>query len=374
MIETDTFVAGAGPSGLAAAACLRQSGRDFVIVEAGEQAGYRWRNHYDRLHLHTDRRFSGLPFREIPKDLPKYVSRDEYAGYLDDYAAHFDIEVRTGEPVESIRRERDAWEVKTSKGSYRARHVVIALGANRLPNRPRLEGEDTFGGTILHSREYKNAAPFAGQRVLVVGIGNTGAEIALDLAENDAAEVAISVRGGVNVMPKETLGTCNQVTALRTQWVPVAISDRLGKLISYLSFGDLSQYGLTPLDRGPVRAILELGRVPLLDIGTVAMIKEGRIAVMPGIDRLEAEEVVFADGRRLAVDSIVLATGYRPGLADIIADSEKVLDGNGKPLVLGSESALPGLFFVGYKNPTTGILYNAGLDARSAVAEIAARA
>lgn len=372
MIETDTFVAGAGPSGLAVAACLRRAGHDFVIAEAGEKVGYRWRNHYDRLHLHTDRRFSGLPFREIPGDLPKYVSRDDYAAYLDDYAAHFEIDVRTGEPVESIRREGDAWEVRTSKETYRAQHVVIATGANRIPNRPQLAGEEAFTGTILHSRDYKNAAPFAGQRMLVVGIGNTGAEIALDLAENDAAEVAISVRGGVNVMPKETLGTCNQVTALRTQWVPVPISDRLGKLISYLSFGDLSKYGLTPLDRGPVRAILELGRVPLLDIGTVAMIKSGRIKVMRGIERLEGDEVVFADGRRLGVDTIILATGYRSGLADLIEGSEKVLDEHGKPLVLGSQSALPGLYFVGYKNPTTGILYNAGLDAQSAVAEIAA--
>lgn len=373
MIETESLVAGAGPSGLAVGACLRQAGREFEIVEAGDQVGYRWRNHYDRLHLHTDRRYSGLPHFAIPSDLPKYVSRDEFAGYLDAYAKHFELEPRTGEPLESVRRVDDAWEVETAKEVYRTQNVVIATGANRVPNRPHFPGQESFAGRILHSREYKNPEPFKGERIVVVGIGNTGGEIALDLAEADAEAVWISVRGGVNVMPKEIFGTCQQVNALRTQWMPVAISDRLGKLVSRLTFGDLSKYGLQPLGVGPVRSVIELGRVPLLDIGTVAMIKKGRIKVMRGITRIDEKEVEFSDGQRVEADTIILATGYRSGLADLLEGASKVLDEHGTPTVLGRESALPGLFFVGYRNPTTGILYNIALDAETAATGIVER-
>jgi hypothetical protein len=373
VLETETLVAGAGPSGLAVGACLREAGRDFVIVEAGDEVGYRWRNHYDRLHLHTDRRYSGLPHLPIPSELPKYVSRDDFAGYLDDYAKHFELEPRTGEPIESARRRDGAWEVATPVETYRVRNVVIATGANRIPNRPPLPGQDGFRGEILHSRDYKNPKPYAGKRVVVVGIGNTGGEIALDLAEAKAKDVWISVRGGVNVMPKETLGNCQQVTALRTQWVPTAIMDRLAQLTSRLTFGNLSKYGLDPLELGPIRSIIERGRVPLLDIGTVAMIKRGRIKAVRGITRVDGNHVEFADGKRVEADTIILATGYRSGLGKVIDGSDQVLDEHGKPTVMGSESALPGLFFVGYRNPTTGILYNIALDAKTAAAQIVER-
>jgi cation diffusion facilitator CzcD-associated flavoprotein CzcO len=180
--STEVVVVGAGPAGLAVGACLKNAGLDFVILEKEREVASSWRRHYERLHLHTVKQFSSLPFLPFPSDYPRYVPRDLFIRYLDGYAAHFGLKPRFGEAVRAIQREGGQWLVESTSSSIRAANVVIAAGYNTEPSLPSVAGLDKFKGKVIHSAQYANAKPFAGQSVLVIGMGNTGAEIALDLA------------------------------------------------------------------------------------------------------------------------------------------------------------------------------------------------
>ena len=205
MEQTTVAIIGAGPAGLAAGACLRAAGVDFVMLEMKQAVGASWRRHYTRLHLLTVKKYSSLPLRPFSREYPRYVPRELMVRYLDDYAAHFDLRPRFGAAVRSVRRDGAAWIVETDAASLRAAFVVIATGYNGEPEVPVIPGIETFGGKVLHSADSTDAKPFAGRAVLVIGMGNTGAEIALDLAES-GARPTISVRNGVHVVPRDLFG------------------------------------------------------------------------------------------------------------------------------------------------------------------------
>ena len=178
---TSVAVVGAGPAGLAAGACLRKASLDFIILEKEHQVGASWRKHYARLHLHTVKQYSSLPFLPFPKNYPRYVPRELTIRYLENYAAHFGLQPRFGETVRTVERDADAWIDGSTSVSVSASFVVIASGYNAEPVIPSISGMDTFTGEVIHSTDYVDAKPFAGRSVLVIGMGNTGAEIALDL-------------------------------------------------------------------------------------------------------------------------------------------------------------------------------------------------
>src|SRR4051812_10943323 len=204
--EIPVAVIGAGPAGLSTGAALVRRGLQPVLFDEDDQIGGRWARRYERLHLHTVRRFSGLAHRPMPRTYPRYVPKDLVAAYLQEYAEHFGLDVRLGQRVARIAPTADGWwEVETSAGSWRVRSVVVATGHYNRPRVPDWPGRDAFAGRLLHSVGYRTGAGFAGERVLVVGIGNTGAEIAADLAEQGASHVAISVRTPPPIMPREVL-------------------------------------------------------------------------------------------------------------------------------------------------------------------------
>ena len=159
------------------------------MLEAGPALGHSWRHHYQRLHLHTVKQQSHLPGLPFGAAVPRYPSRAEVVAYLEAYAAHFGVVPHTGEPVRRVRASgstESGFVVESARATYRARAVVVATGINRVANPERLPGQESFRGPIIHAVAYRSAVPFAGQRVLVVGAGNTGAEIALNLAEHGA--------------------------------------------------------------------------------------------------------------------------------------------------------------------------------------------
>jgi cation diffusion facilitator CzcD-associated flavoprotein CzcO len=207
--------------------------------------------------------------------------------------------------------------------------------------------------------------------VLVVGAGNTGAEIALDLLEHGATPT-LSVRTPVNVVPRDFLGMPTQVTSIRMRKLPLALADRIGRMVSRLAFGNLARHGLLRPTLGPLSAIKLRGRIPLIDVGTIAAIKRGAIAVKPALVRFTEDGAVFSDDSAIEIDAAILATGYRPGLADIVA-VEGALDDAGYPRDWRAGGAHRGLYFVGYANVATGLLREIGLQAQ-AVADDAARA
>ena len=360
MDQTDAVVVGAGPAGLAMGAVLREIKVPFVMLERDEQVGSAWRRHYERLHLHTVKQHSSLPYRPFPKDVPRYPSCDQVIRYLEDYSRHFDLAPHYSWDVTHIRRAADGWVTGSLRGTVASRQVVVAAGYNRIPRMPSWPGQHEFGGQILHSSGYRNGAPWKGRHVLVVGAGNSGAEIALDLCDH-GADVSLCVRGGLNVVPRDFLGIPIQVSTIRLAALAPGARDTIGRAISRLAFGDLRRYGIHMPERGPVTDLLQRGRVPLIDVGTIDRIKRGLIQVVPAIERFTGTEVVFVDGRHLPLDLVLLATGYTTGLGELLQEPG-LLDARGYPLRCGEETA-PGLYFLGYRNTPTGLLRSIAQDA-----------
>ena len=362
------LIVGAGPAGLASAACLKQRGLEPLVLEAGASLGSSWRHHYDRLRLHTVKQQSHLPGVPFANELARYPTRAEVIAYLEAYAARFAIVPRTNEAVRLVRAVDDGFVVESARAAYRARAVVIASGLNRLPNPERLPGQEHFRGALIHSREYRNANRFVDQRVLVVGAGNTGAEIALDLAEH-GARPTMALRSPVNIVPRDFLGMPTQLSTIRMRRVPLKLADALARLVSRLAFGNLARYGLPRPALGPLTTFKVRRRVPLIDVGTIAAVKRGDVAVKPAVARFTETGALFADGSAAEFDVVVLATGYRPALEDIVA-VPGVLDDDGHPRDWKG-GAHPRLFFVGYKQPSTGLLREIAIQAEAVAAAIA---
>ena len=371
MQNSDAVVIGAGPAGLAAAACLIQRGRQPLVLERAGELGASWRSHYERLHLHTVKTHSALPGLPFPDSAPRYVSRQDVVDYLTAYAAHHRITPRVGADVASIVPRDGGWQVATSDGQrYVAPAVVVATGANNRPNRPEFNGQASFAGRIVHSGDYRNAAPFRGRRVLVVGMGNTGAEIALDLAEQGAT-AALSVRSPLNVVYRDVLGRPTQLTSMALARLPDRWGDAIARWLCTVTVGDIDRYGLQRSELSPLRQLREHGRTPVIDIGTLARIKLGEIAVFPGIDRFTPDGVRFVDGREAPFDAVVLATGYSAGVERLFPETEVPLDANGMPRDVIGQDALRGVCFVGFDlRQPGGLLRTIGLQAQVVAAAI----
>jgi indole-3-pyruvate monooxygenase len=362
MQSEDVLVIGAGPAGLATSACLRREGVAHVVLERDERIAGAWHRHYDRLHLHTTKTYSGLPMTPWPKEAPRYPAREQVVQYLQAYAAEHRVAPRLGITVHSVQYGGGRFAVDTTAGAMTPRVVVIATGYNGVPKLPSIPGMDRFHGSAIHAGVYKNAAPYRGKRTLVVGCGNSGAEIALDLAEQ-GVDVSMVVRGPVHVVPRDLLGRPTQHTNVLLSHLPLALRDAIAVGTIGLVVGDLSRWGILRPAVGPNRMIEEHGRIPILDIGTIAMIKQGKIRVLPAVREILPEAVRFADGAQHPFDAIIFATGYSPGLDHIIPGFEAIADARGRPNRFGAETAIPGLYFTGFRNPPTGALREIALEA-----------
>ena len=368
----EVIIIGAGPAGLAAAGALQSINVPFLVLEQEDDLAHSWRNHYDRLHLHTVKQHSALPHLPFPKHVGRYPSRAEVVAYLESYAEHFGIAPQFGQMVIAARRRADMWEVKTENDRFLAQSLIIATGYNNEPVIPDFPGLFDFSGSVLHSSIYKNGKTFAGKNVLVVGSGNSGAEIAIDLHEHGAKPWLV-VRSPIHVIPRDVLGSPTQVTSILFSYLPIWLADTISNLMMRLVVGDLSRYGIRRPEIGPNRQIAEQGRIPMLDIGTVDLIKQGKIQVAPGVKSVSEGEVTFVGGSSLPFDAIILATGYRAGLDRFLEDADMLTDMRGYPRWHGRESAIPGLFFLGFRNPSTGMLREINIEARRIAHVIASR-
>lgn len=361
-IKTNTMIIGAGPAGLAIGACLKRAEIPFLIVEQSDRVAPAWHQHYDRLHLHTDKGHSSLPLLPLPKEYPRYPSRLQLIEYLERYTRHFQLEPRFNQQVVKATREDDYWEVRTQNRLYRGDNLVIAAGYNREPYTPNWPGMADFRGRLFHSSKYKNGTPFKGQKVLVVGFGNSGGEIAIDLYEH-GAQPGLAVRSPVNVIPRELFGIPILTIGIAQRRLPPRLADALNAPILNAVIGDLSRYGLRKLPRGPLSQIQKDARIPLIDVGTIKLIKQGHIRVYPGIESFTEAGVQFSDGNKQNFDSVVLATGYRPRV-DAFLSATGAYDENGIPLSSGGETTIPGLYFCGYNVSPTGMLREIALEAQ----------
>ncbi len=368
--DVKTLIVGAGPAGLAMAGRLLQAGLPCTVLEQDHRIASSWQDHYRRLHLHTVKGCSNLPHRPFPREYPRYVPRQQLVEYYEAYAQDMGIQPRFHHRVERIAPSPNGWRVdavvtrgtESTTAAFAAERVVVCTGFNRIPVRPSWPGQDAFNGEILHSVDYRSGDRFQGQRVLVVGMGNTGAEVALDLAEQ-GARPALAVRSPVNIIPRDFLGRSTQQSAMTFSRLPNAIGDRIGQWMQRISMGDLRPYGLQPAAMAPARQLRELGRTPVMDVGTIAAIKAGRIAVYPGIEAFSPDGVRFTDGREAPFDAVVLATGFRSAVEDFVDNAEPLFNGHGVPSACWFEER-PGLYFLGYNAYSSGLLWRIREDSK----------
>ncbi|MFI1013461.1 flavin-containing monooxygenase [Streptomyces sp. NPDC020965] len=372
--DRPVYVIGAGPGGLATAAELRRRGVRVVVLEKSDAVGASWRGHYDRLHLHTTRRLSGLPGLGLPRSFGRWVSRDNVIRYLEKYAAVHRLEIVTGVEVTRIEAVDGGWLLHASGGRrLTGRAVVVATGYNHTPRLPEWPGRDTYTGELLHAAEYRAPAPYGGKDVLVVGVGNTGAEIAVDLVAGGAARVRLAVRTPPHIVRRSTLGWPAQRTGILVRRLPAPLVDRAAGLLSRISVPDLSAHGLPRPPKGLYTRARE-GAIPVQDVGLIKAVRRGEVEPVAALEAFEKEEAVLADGTRIAPDAVIVATGYRRALEGLVGHLG-VLDPRGTPLAHGGRTApgAPGLYFTGFTNPISGMLRELARDAHR-IAKALARA
>ncbi|HEX4088328.1 MAG TPA: NAD(P)/FAD-dependent oxidoreductase [Trebonia sp.] len=371
------YVIGGGPAGLAAGAELRRRGLRPVVLERGGQVGTSWRAGYDRLHLHTVRGLSGLPGFAIPRDAGRWASRDAVIDYLERYRAHHDLEVRGGIEVTQVTAagpddgDGARWVIHTTAGErLPARSVVVATGHAHTPNVPEWPGREGYTGRLAHAREYRNPGPFAGLDVLVVGVGNSGAEIATDLAEGGARKVWIAVRTPPHIVKRDVAGWPAHATGLLVSRLPPALVDPVARVQRKLTMPDLTPYGIRLPEDGLLTRVRRSGEVPLQDVGFVAAVRAGVVTPVAAVTGFDGDKALLADGSSIAPQAVVAATGYRRGLESLVG-ALGVVDQDGLPRAHGGTAAAPGLFFVGYTVSLRGMLRDIAADARRVAPAVA---
>lgn len=370
----EVVVVGSGPAGLATAAELRRRGVDVVVLERGDRLGAAWAGRYDGLRFNTSRWWSALPGASFPKEFGWFPTRDQYVDYLDDYAARHHLPVRTGVEVTRLDPAEGGWAVRLSgdgAGGLEADHVVVATGALNLPSVPAWASATPYRGSVVHTSAYRNPDPYRGRRVLVVGPGSSGLEIARQLVEGGAAQVLVAVRTPPNLLPRVKGGLPFDLPVPVFFSLPVPMVDAMLRKVQRATWGDLSPYGLPPSPEGVISGLHARGAgTAIVDDETVQAVRDGEIRVVAGVERLDESGAVLTDGTREEVDDVVLATGYRTGL-EPLAGHLGVLGERGMPLVTDGGEVAPGLRFVGYVY-RPGLTGYVGKLAKRAAREIAA--
>ncbi len=368
------IVIGAGPAGLATAGALRHHGIGAVVLERSD-IGSSWRGHYDRLHLHTVRWLSHLPGYKLPRRYGNWVARDDVVEYLEDYVRVHNIDVRSGVEVKTLTRDGDDWLVSTSAGDFSAPRVVIATGYNKHQHLPDWPGIAGYAGELIHSGDYKSPDRYAGKTVLVVGTGNSGAEICVDLVEGGAKHVQMSVRTPPTILLRDTNGFPGQALGIVFRHLPVPLMDRLWPTIQKTAVGDLSKHGLPLPPPGAYSKFMRDDVTPILDVGLVPLLKKDMVKIVAAVDAFDGDDVLLVDGTRIQPDAVIAGTGFTRGLEPLVGALGLVEPAKGRPIVHGAEMHpnAPGIHFIGYTNPISGMFREIAIDARR-IAKAIARA
>lgn len=353
-------IIGGGAAGLTAAGALKHLGIESTILDRDAHVGDVWAHRYDRLRLHTVRQFSGLAHLGIPRDFPRYLTRDEFVQYLQLYATSFALNIEHNCQVQTITGSANDWTVQTSQGARKASVVIVATGQYGQPSCPQWIGAANYQGRLIHSSEYKTGRDFSGQRVLVIGSGNSGSEIAIDLVEQGAAFVAHSIRTPSPVVPRDVLGTPVQLFGIVMSTLPPRVADSLGTAIARITTGDLRSYGVRPPAWHPFTA----RKSPIIDVGWLSGVRARTIHVRGDVTQFAAEGVVFDDGVQETFDAVIAATGFTSGLQQLI-DVKGLVNERGIPAFRsGQPTNHTGFYFMGYTESVRGHLFEANRDSR----------
>ncbi|MBO7936250.1 NAD(P)-binding domain-containing protein [Streptomyces antibioticus] len=354
---------GAGLSGLAAAHALKSEGVDFVCLDRAVDVGGLWRQPqagergpgYLSLHLNTNKTLTGFADYPMPASYPVYPRHSQFASYLRSFAewagvlGHIELETT----VESVRQGADGvWTVvsRDAAGVRRARvfdQVIVASGHNTEPVLPApAPGSDTFEGRILHALDYHDGSDFAGQRVVVVGLGASAVDIAADLSRY-AEQTVLSVRRGLHILPKQLFGMPLDNVAEASWWTAMSLEEqrRFIEQALLVARGRLGDYGLPEPDH-PVFA----SAVTISD-EILSRIRHGGVVPKPAIERLDGDRVVFTDGSSVRADAVVHCTGYRMAFPFLPAGCPFGPQGSVELFKRVVAPDLPGLHFLGLVRP-----------------------
>ena len=364
-------VIGAGAGGLVAAKKLLDQGLEPVVFEKNEDVGGNWlygspgSSVYRSTHLISSKRLTQLRDFPLPDDWPPYIRHEQALEYLRRYAERFDLRrhIRFGVEVKRCEREGDGrWRVETSAGTDVFDSLVVASGHHRDPYLPDFEG--TFTGTLLHSQDYKVPEPFRDQRVVVVGAGNSGCDIAVELA-GVASRVFHSTRRGYYYVPKFLFGIPADEFGdrVRRLGVPARLFQIMAKQSATMVLGSPERFGLPR----PDHAMFETH--PIVNSQLYYAIGHGRVTPKPDVQRLAGRKVVFSDGTEEEVDAIVCATGFKISFP-FLEDRDLNLK-DGLPVFYKNvfHPRIDNLFFIGLIQPNSGLWFLAELQA-----ELVARA
>ena len=352
-------VIGAGVSGLTTVKHLMDRDISFECFEIGSGIGGNWRYDndsgrspiYASLRVDTSKERFAFSELDMPKSWPVYPHHSQVLEYLETYAGRFDIidQITFEHQVVSVEPGQDAWRVtKQNLNSdeprtrdYRA--VIVASGHHWDPNMPELD--DSFGGEVMHAQAYRTPQRFLGKDVVVVGAGNTGADIASELSWH-ANSVTLSTRSGAHILPRYVFGRPLDTFSTRlSSQLPIAVQRAAYRTLLFLARGSQKSYGF-PTPDDPI-----LSQHPTVSADLLGLVKDGQITVRGDISRYTEDEVVFVDGRRTKADVVIFATGYRisfPFLqADIVASTDNRVELYKQIVPVDA----PGLFFVGLIQP-----------------------
>ncbi|RMH97661.1 MAG: NAD(P)/FAD-dependent oxidoreductase [Calditrichaeota bacterium] len=354
---------------MTAVKAFRDRGIDFDCFEKGSDIGGNWRfendngvsSAYRTLHIISSKwnmQYADFP---MPEDFPDYGHHSDVLRYFEAYVEHFHlrphITFRTAvEDVSPV--EEGVWEVTLSTGERRRyRNVIVASGHHWDPRWPDFPGE--FHGTVLHSHDYKHPEPFAGKRVLVVGIGNSACDIAIDLCRLSQC-VYVSTRRSAHVVPKYLLGIPTD------QWtrpffelaLPVAVRRLMFRLLTFLTVGNQERYGLPR----PKHKLLQ--EHPTVNQEFLSYVGHGRVKIKPNIRELQGDQVLFEDGSRLPFDVIIYATGYNITFPFLKHNVFEVKDNRVDLYRRVVPPDRPGLYFLGLIQPLGAIMPLAEIQAK----------
>jgi cation diffusion facilitator CzcD-associated flavoprotein CzcO len=374
--SVDVLVIGAGPAGIACAYALKQRNISYKVVDRASVISSTWAGLYPSLRLNTSRFFSHLPGQRFPWRWGIFPTGREYHQYLVDYAKREGLNIELGVEVERLCPEDGGWRVVTNKGSDWYAAVISATGRFNHPYLPEYPGMEDFQGRLLHARDYIDPTQFLNQQVMVVGNGPSGLDIAVELGAQNAPQypALLSMRTGVILRPRYPLGLPKHLWMMLADGLPDFIGQPLIKWIENLRFNNLEALGIkTPKESESSGAASTRGTE------LIRAVKAGQVRCVDGLHHFERNAVVLNDRARYEVDTVILATGYRPVLYQYF-DFNGERDNYDWPVRDFSQhpngrevKGFPGLYLVGVFYQGRGAMYNFSVEAEIAAEQIEER-
>jgi putative flavoprotein involved in K+ transport len=354
----DTVVIGAGPAGLAVARELKHRHHIApLVVDRAAAPAFSWRTRYDNFRLNTTGFISHLPGQRIPMKAGRWPSREDMVAYFDSYVARQQIPLQLGCDVTRIDRAQGAWQLNTSRGVIQAPVIVLATGNYRTPTLPTWPGLTGFTGEFTHSGDFRNARPYRQRDVLVVGAGNSGADIAVQLADHGARRIWLAVRTPPHLVRRAMGPIPSDLFLELSARVPAWVVDPMISRTHRLMWGgaDLSAFGFQRPPLGLKATVQQRGRIPTMADELVRAVRAGRIEVVAAVESIHGDSVTLVDGSSVSPEVIIAATGFSADLGRMVGHLG-VLDTQGNPRGGFSCHLGDGMFAIGYGVPPNGPL------------------